>query len=115
ACRYPPVGLRGSGADLAKVCWPAAENYYDFADENVLVITVVEDTSALAQIDEIAATPGLDVIFIGSSDLSFSLGLRGRQDEPKLENAVAKIVAAAKKQGKFVGRHARSHEELKCY
>src|SRR5438477_581832 len=108
ACRYPPVGLRGSGADLAKVCWPEAENYYDFADENVLVVAVVEDTSALAQIDEIASTPGLDVMFIGTSDLSFSLGLRGRQDEPELDNAVAKIVAAAKKHGKFVGRSASS-------
>jgi len=115
SCRYPPVGLRGSGADLAKVCWPEAENYYDFADENVLVVAMVEDTSALAQIDEIASTPGLDVMFIGTSDLSFSLGLRGRQDEPELENAVAKIVAAAKKHGKFVGRPAHSPEEIKRY
>src|SRR6266480_6825443 len=38
ACRYPPAGLRGSGARLAKVCWPSPENYYDFADENVLVV-----------------------------------------------------------------------------
>src|SRR5438128_7190776 len=68
ACRYPPVGLRGSGADLARVCWPSSENYYDFADDNVLVIAVVEDTSAVAQIEEIAATPGLDVMFIGTSD-----------------------------------------------
>ncbi len=115
SCRYPPVGLRGSGADLAKVCWPETENYYDFADDNVLVVTVVEDTSALAQIDEIAATPGLDVIFIGTSDLSFSLGLRGRQDEPKLDQAVAKIVAAAKKHGKFVGRPALSPQAIKKY
>jgi 2-keto-3-deoxy-L-rhamnonate aldolase RhmA len=113
SCRYPPVGLRGSGADLAKACWPEPENYYDVADENVLVIAVVEDTSALAQIDEIAATPGLDVIFIGTSDLSFSLGLRGRQDEPKLDEAVAKIVAAGKKHGKFLGRPALTPEAIK--
>src|SRR5436190_7161752 len=68
ACRYPPVGLRGSGADLARVCWPQSDNYYDFADKNVLVVAVVEDTIALAHIDEIASTPGLDVIFIGTSD-----------------------------------------------
>src|SRR5438552_461775 len=107
ACRYPPVGLRGSGADLAKACWPSPEHYYDFADDNVLVIAVVEDTSAVAQIDEIAATPGLDVLFIGTSDLSFSLGLRGTQEQPKLNEAIAKIVAAAKKHGKVVGRPAR--------
>ena len=115
ACRYPPGGLRGSGASLAKVCWPSPEHYYDFADDNILVIAVVEDTSAVAQIDEIAATPGLDVLFIGTSDLSFSLGLRGEQDHPKLDQAIAKIVAAAKKHGKVVGRPALSPAEIKKF
>src|SRR6266404_3118286 len=115
ACRYPPVGLRGSGADLAKVCWPEPDCYYDFADKNVLVVAVVEDTIALSRIDEIARTPGLDVIFIGTSDLSFSLGLRGAQEEPKLEQAVAKIVAAGKKHGKVMGRPARTPQEIKRY
>jgi 2-keto-3-deoxy-L-rhamnonate aldolase RhmA len=112
ACRYPPVGLRGSGAFLAQTRWPAPEGYYDFADENVLVIAVVEDTSALESIDEIAATPGLDVLFIGTSDLSFSMGLRGRQDHPKLQAAIERIVAAGKKQGKVLGRPALTAEEI---
>ena len=115
ACRYPPQGLRGSGAALAQFRWPAPEGYYDFADENVMVIAVVEDTKALSQIDEIAATPGLDVLFIGTSDLSFSLGLRGRQDHSRLEAAVAKIVAAGKKHGKVLGRPARTPEEVKRF
>jgi 2-keto-3-deoxy-L-rhamnonate aldolase RhmA len=115
ACRYPPLGLRGSGADLAQFRWPAPEGYYDFADENVLVVAVVEDTSALRNIDEIAQTPGLDVLFIGTSDLSFSLGLRGRQDDPRLDEAVAKIAATAKKYGKTLGRPARTPDEIKRF
>lgn len=115
ACRYPPRGLRGSGADLAQFRWPAPEGYYDFADENVMVIAVVEDTKALSQIDEIAATPGIDVLFIGTSDLSFSLGLRGRQDHPRLETAIAKIVAAGKKHGKVLGRPARTPAEIRRF
>jgi 2-keto-3-deoxy-L-rhamnonate aldolase RhmA len=111
ACRYPPRGLRGSGADLAQARWPAPEGYYDFADENVLVVTVVEDQSALDHIDEIAATPGIDVLFIGTSDLSFSLGLRGSQSHPKLDEAVARIAAAAQRHGKFLGRPARTVDE----
>lgn len=114
ACRYPPLGLRGSGADLAKFRWQAPD-YYDFADENVLVVAVVEDTSALAQIDEIAATPGIDVLFIGTSDLSFSLGLRGRQNDSKLDEAIAKIAAAGKKHGKALGRPAFSADEMRRY
>ena len=115
ACRYPPHGLRGSGADLAQARWPAPEGYYDFADANVLVVAVVEDTTAVAHIDEIAAIPGIDVVFIGTSDLSFSLGLRGAQDHPKLDEAVATIVAAAKRHGKVLGRPARTVKEIKKF
>ncbi|HWW02597.1 MAG TPA: aldolase/citrate lyase family protein [Candidatus Acidoferrum sp.] len=115
ACRYPPRGLRGSGSTLAQFRWPAPKGYYDFADENVLVVTVVEDSSALSQIDQIAATPGIDVIFIGTSDLSFSLGLRGRQDHPRLDAAVAVIAAAAKKHDKVLGRPARTPAEARRF
>ena len=112
ACRYPPIGLRGSGADLAQFRWPAPEGYHDFADENVLVVAVVEDRSAVMHIDEIAATPGIDVMFIGTSDLSFSLGLRGEQNHPKLDETVERIVAAAKKHGKVLGRPGRTPDEI---
>jgi 2-keto-3-deoxy-L-rhamnonate aldolase RhmA len=115
ACRYPPRGLRGSGADLAQFRWPAPEGYYDFADENILVIAMVEDTSALGHIDEIAAVPGLDVLFIGTSDLSFSLGLRGRQNEPRLDEAVSRIAVAAKRHGKILGRPARTADEIQRF
>jgi 2-keto-3-deoxy-L-rhamnonate aldolase RhmA len=115
ACRYPPAGLRGSGADLASARWPSPGGYYDFADRNVLVVAMVEDTSAVTHIDEIAATPGVDVLFIGTSDLSFSLGLRGRQDEPKLEQAVQTIAESAKRHGKILGRPARSVQEIQLY
>jgi len=115
ACRYPPRGLRGSGAGLAQFRWPAPEGYHDFADENVMVIAVVEDTKGLSQIDEIAATPGIDVIFIGTSDLSFSLGLRGKQDHPRLEAAIARIVAAGKQHGKVLGRPALTPEAIRRF
>jgi 2-keto-3-deoxy-L-rhamnonate aldolase RhmA len=115
ACRYPPHGLRGSGADLAQARWPAPEGYYDFADQNVLVVTVIEEAAAVEQIEEIAATPGIDVLFIGTSDLSFSLGLRGEQNHPLLEKAIARIVAAAQKHGKALGRPARTPDEIKRF
>jgi len=115
ACRYPPHGLRGAGADLAKFCWPTPENYYDFADANVLVILMIEDVSAVEQIDEIAATPGIDVLFIGTSDLSFSLGLRGEQDHPRLDEAVAKVVTAGKRHRKALGRPGRTVEEIRRF
>ena len=115
ACKYPPHGRRGSGAGFASFCWPSEESYYDFADRNVLVVSIVEEASAVENIEEIAATPGIDVIFIGVSDLSFSLGLRGRQNEPLLDEAIAKIVAAAQRNGKWLGRPAGSADEVRRF
>jgi len=115
ACRYPPHGCRGSGAGLAKFCWPDPDRYSDSADENVTVIIIIEEARAVERIDEIAATPGVDVMFIGTSDLSFSLGLRGEQKHPKLQEAIAKVVEAGKRHGKFLGRPAQSPDQVKRY
>ncbi len=104
ACKYPPAGLRGSGAGLATFRWPAPGGYYDFADKNILVVTNIEEVSAIDNIDAIAATPGIDVLFIGTSDLSFSLGLRGYQDHPSVHKAIQAVVRAAHREGKAVGR-----------
>jgi 2-keto-3-deoxy-L-rhamnonate aldolase RhmA len=112
ACRYPPHGRRGSGATLARFRWPDPERYSDSADENITVIAIIEEAAAVECIDEIAATPGLDALFIGTSDLSFSLGLRGAQQDPRLDEPIAAIVAAAKRHGKFLGRPASSPEQI---
>jgi 2-keto-3-deoxy-L-rhamnonate aldolase RhmA len=115
ACRYPPEGKRGSGAGLAMRTWPGSGSYYDSADEHVMTICVIEEASAVEQIDAIAATPGIDVLFIGTSDLSFSLGLRGKQNEPALEASIARIVEAGRKHGKYLGRPAGSAELVRRY
>src|ERR1051325_11137078 len=97
ACRYPPHGRRGSGANLARFSWPDRDRYHDSSDENTMVIIIIEEARAVERIDEIAATPGVDAMFIGTSDLSFSLGLRGDQNHPKLHEAIAKVVEAGKR------------------
>ena len=52
------------------------------------------------------------MLFIGTSDLSFSLGLRGEQKHPDLEEAIAKIAAAAKRHGKYLGRPLRDPSRI---
>ena len=111
ACRYPPVGRRGSGPGVASFTWPTTSGYHDLADANVFVIAIVEEARAVEKIDEIAATPGLDAIFIGTSDLSFSLGLRGRQGEPPHAAAIQKVVDTARRRNIPVGRPAATPQQ----
>jgi 2-keto-3-deoxy-L-rhamnonate aldolase RhmA len=93
--------------------WPSSESYYDFADRNVLVVVNIEEGSAVENIDAIAATSGIDVLFIGTSDLAFSLGVRGQQDHPKVQEAMAKIVAAGKAHGKVLGAPAGDTDQVR--
>jgi 2-keto-3-deoxy-L-rhamnonate aldolase RhmA len=115
ACRYPPQGRRGSGASLATSSWPDPDTYYDSADRNIMTVVVVEEREALDHVEEIAATPGVDVVFVGTGDLSFSLGLRGQQQHPRVEEAASAVLAAARRHGKIAGRPAGSAEETRRY
>jgi len=110
--KYPPTGRRGSGPALATFRWPAPEGYADFMDKNGLVIVIIEEVGAVDKIEEIAATPGIDVLFIGANDLSYSLGLRGNQDHPKHREAMAKIIAAARKNGLPLGRPVANASQI---
>ncbi len=114
ACKYPPEGRRGAGPGLATFRWPAPEGYYQFADRNVMVIVIIEEARAVEQIEEIASTPGIDVMFIGTNDLSFSYGFRG-QDHPKVREAIGKIVAAAQRHKVPLGRPAATPELIARY
>jgi 2-keto-3-deoxy-L-rhamnonate aldolase RhmA len=115
ACRYPPAGIRGSGASLATTSWPEPDCYADSADRNIVVVTLVEEASALSHLDEIAATPGVDVVFIGTGDLSFSMGLRGEQEHPRVQEAAANLLAAARRHGKIAGRPAGTFDQTRRY
>lgn len=114
ACHYPPIGRRGSGAGLASTTWPASGSYYDSADSNVITIAIIEDREGLEAVDSIAATPGVDLIFIGTSDLAFAMGCRGNQDHPQVVAAIATIVAAAQRHGKFLGRPAGTPQQIEA-
>jgi 2-keto-3-deoxy-L-rhamnonate aldolase RhmA len=102
--KYPPVGKRGAGPGLATLRWPAPEGYANFADANAMTVVIIETAEAIANIDAIASTPGIDVLFIGVNDLSYSLGFRGRQDPPQVQEAIAKVLAAGRKNNVPVGR-----------
>lgn len=116
ACKYGPEGRRGSGPGLASFRWPApGEGYHRFADRNVVVVLMIEDKEAVDNVEEIAAVPGIDVMYIGTSDLSYSLGYGGQPDHPEVQKAIDRIVAAARRNNVPLGRPGGSAEDIQRY
>ena len=115
ACRYPPRGRRGSGSGLAEGTWPPVASYYDSADDEVMVVAVIEEASAVEHVEEIAATDGIDVLFVGTSDLSFSMGYRGDMSHPDVLRAAERVRDAALRHGKYCGRPVGSPESLRRF
>ena len=78
-------------------------------------MVIIEEVRAVEQIDEIAATPGVDVMFVGTSDLSYSMGLRGQSGHERVQEALKKVVAAGKANGKYLGLPVKDAEMIKKY
>ncbi len=105
ASRYPPHGIRSSGATRAMIY--AGFDYGRDANEKVLRFAMIETAEALRKVDEIAATPGLDGLYVGPSDLSLALGGSEGMNkaEPHMIEAYETIVSACKKHGLTAGIH----------
>jgi 4-hydroxy-2-oxoheptanedioate aldolase len=110
ACRYPPQGMRSFGPVRAAGVIGTRDR--EKLGGEVLCLVMVETSNALERVDEIAATPGLDGIYIGPSDLALSLGLPPTleiQDGEHAE-AVGRIREACKRSGIAAGIHCLSGE-----
>lgn len=109
ACRYPPVGNRSFGPVRAAL-YGGREAYAKSANQEIACIAMIETEEGLENLDEIAATPGLDGIYIGPSDLALAIGLapQGDNEHPAHAKAVERIQAACRKRGVAVGIQAFS-------
>jgi 4-hydroxy-2-oxoheptanedioate aldolase len=103
ACRYPPDGTRSYGPSRAELVIGSSIPA-ELASE-ALCFVMVETRDGLDQVDDIAATPGLDGIYIGPSDLSLALGLVPRVGGPALEEAIERVREAAQAHGLIAGVH----------
>lgn len=96
AAKYPPLGGRGAAFSprAAGYGFFGGQAHAKMSNEGTSVILMTETEEALANLDEILAVPGIDALFIGPNDLSFSMGHQGNQKHP---DVVAAIDAAVKK------------------
>jgi 4-hydroxy-2-oxoheptanedioate aldolase len=93
--RYPPNGDRFWGPFYASMRYGLSiREYQDMADKEVLAIGTVEHIDSLATINEVVATRGLDLLFIGPGDLAASMGIGGRSDHPEVQAAMMALETA---------------------
>ena len=104
ATRYPTRGIRGVGSALARASrWNQIDDYLHRCDEEMCVLVQVESVTALANLEAIAAVPGVDGVFFGPSDLSASMGLIGKPMDPSVQSAIADGIATVTQAGKAAG------------
>lgn len=103
ATRYPPHGIRGVSALTRATRFGRVPGYFDKATEETCVILQIETREALEAIEEIAAIPGVDALFIGPADLAASLGFGANQAHPDLRSEVISALKRIKSCGKPAG------------
>ena len=114
AARYAPAGVRGMGSALARASrWQAHPRYVHEANEQVCVLVQVETVTAMRHLDAIAATPGVDGVFIGPADLSASMGHPGNAAHADVQAAIEDGIARILKAGKAPGILATSEPQAR--
>lgn len=105
ACKFIPIGNRGAFGSWPHFAYrsvPAAEARKAM-NEATLLILMIESRAALENIEAIAAVPGVDIIHIGTNDLSTDLGYPGELTHPEVLSAIERVVRACHAHGKFAG------------
>ena len=97
--KYPPQGHRSAGNRQANAMW--GPTYRDTINDNMLIVVMIETPAGAKVADQIAAVPGIDVVFVASGDLGSFSGTK--QGEPAYEAMVTQIVAGTQKAKKWVG------------
>jgi 2-keto-3-deoxy-L-rhamnonate aldolase RhmA len=97
ACKYPPVGTRGFGPRRASDYGRKIDDYVAQANDGVIVILQIEHIDAVARIDAILDTPGIDVVCLGPTDLSGSAGVLRQFEHPVVADSIEKVLTAARK------------------
>ncbi|MGM0560985.1 MAG: 4-hydroxy-2-oxoheptanedioate aldolase [Pseudomonadota bacterium] len=118
ATQYPPHGQRGVGSAFARASrFSTVPDYATTADEGICLLVQVETVKGLDNIDAIAATEGVEGVFIGPADLSASLGHLGNAGHPEVREAIstafARILAAGKAPGILAPEHEMAWQCLK--
>lgn len=104
-CKYPPLGHRSEGGPMPQFGFdnPPPHEAHRILNEATSVVVMIESGKALENLDAIVATPGVDMLLVGSNDLCADLGITGDYYNERLRDAFSRAIAAARRNGKHVG------------
>jgi 4-hydroxy-2-oxoheptanedioate aldolase len=112
--KFPPIGERSWGPHRATTLanMPDQKVYLREANELTVTFAMIETKTALDNVEAIAATPGIDALFLGPADLSIALSNGGNVDPMagEVDRELDRIIAAASKAGKIMGAYCHSGE-----
>ena len=100
--KYPPMGMRGIAPFFAGYLGVSAQDIIDNANSETVLMLQMESVEAYENLDEILAVPGFEVLLVGPTDLSASLGVPGDIHNPKVENIMSDVAGRIKGTGKYL-------------
>lgn len=112
--RYPPQGIRGV-ASLNRACQFGQdfENYYASANKELVTVVQIETVEAVENAEEMASIDGIDVLFVGPTDLTTNYGISRQFDHPSYREAIARVIVACTSAGKAAGILLSNTEQIK--
>lgn len=115
--KYPPAGRRGAAFGVAHDDYDAGDIHATMreANDEVLLIAQIETAEGLENADAIAAVEGIDVLWIGQSDLTNSLGIPGDFDHPDFQRALDRVAEACRKHDKAAGYMTLNVDEGRAF
>ncbi len=116
ATRYPPRGVRGVGAALARASGFGRDAaYLSHADDGVCLLLQIESVAGLEALDEIAAVDGVDGVFIGPADLAASFGQLGQPGHADVQQAIQDAARRIRAAGKAAGILSTDEAQARVY
>jgi 2-keto-3-deoxy-L-rhamnonate aldolase RhmA len=105
AVKYAPLGARGVALSVAHTDYtaPPAAEYFADSNANTTVICLIESAKGIENLDAIAGTQGVDVLWVGHYDLTQSMGIPGQFQHPRFLEAIRAVIDTAKRHGKQAG------------
>lgn len=114
ACvRYPPAGIRGAAFGIAHDGYAPGpvRDKLEAANRGTSIVALIETRAGVENVDEIAAVDGVSCLFIGHFDLTLGMGIPGEFEHPEFVAARDRVIAAARRHGKALGRLVPNPEE----